>query len=98
MKESFFLRTLPRGPQLAETAPANPQQIDKEIAREGTYQVGKSPAHSAARRNSLCCPVPVRHWRADLRNSVVAIERIGIWQLSLGCGVDSLQFYGGLGV
>ena len=29
---------------------------------------------------------------------MVAIERAGIWQLSLGCGVDSLQFHGGLGV
>jgi spermidine synthase len=28
---------------------------------------------------------------------VVAIERLGIWQLHLGCGTDSLQFHGGPG-
>src|SRR6266496_1204849 len=72
--------------------------MEKDVAREGTYQVAKSPAHSAARRRPLCCPVSFRHWRAHFRNSVVAIERAGIWQLSLGCGVDSLLFHGGTGV
>jgi hypothetical protein len=28
---------------------------------------------------------------------VVAVERLGIWQLHLGCGTDSLQFHGGAG-
>src|SRR5207244_8865950 len=43
------------------------------------------------------CSFSLWRWRIDFRNSVVAIERAGIWQLSLGCGVDSLQFHGGLG-
>src|SRR5262249_20748720 len=29
------------------------------------------------------------------RNSLVAIEWLGVWQFSLGCGADSLQFHGG---
>src|SRR6266496_3628668 len=72
--------------------------MEKDVAREGTYQVATTPAHSNARRNPLCCPVSFRHWRANFRNSVVALERAGIWQLSLGCGIDSLKFHGGPGV
>src|SRR5438034_4742638 len=29
---------------------------------------------------------------------MVAVERLGIWQLDLGCGADSLQFHGGAGI
>src|SRR6266478_2403555 len=51
--------------------------------------------YQSAGRDSLGYFISVWHWRADFQNPVVAIERAGIWQLSLGCGVDSLQFHGG---
>src|SRR5205085_6421791 len=53
--------------------------------------------HRSSPRNLLCCLISVRHWRVDFRNSVVAIERPCIRQLSLGYGVDPLQFHGGPG-
>src|SRR5213592_3063676 len=56
--------------------------------------IERHDAHCDSVRYSLS----VRHWRADFRNSVVTVERPSIWQLSLGCGVDSLQFHGGPGL
>src|SRR5438067_12679941 len=56
--------------------------------------IERHDAHCDSVRYSLS----VRHWRADFRNFVVAVEWPGIWQLSLGCGVDSLQFHGGPGL
>src|SRR5439155_1655660 len=55
-------------------------------------------SRDCARRDFLGYSIFVRHWRADFRNLVVAVERPGIWQLSLGRGVDSFQFHGRPGV
>src|SRR5882724_10117284 len=56
--------------------------------------IERHDAHCDSVRYSLS----VRHWRADFRNFVVAIERAGIWQFSLGGGINSFQFHGGPGV
>ena len=36
--------------------------------------------------------------RPYFRNTVAAIEWLGVWQLDLGCGADSFEFHGGSGI
>ena len=89
-----MLRTLPGGPQLAEAAPGE-SAVDRTrpcIRRYIPDRRNPCAQRSASQSFVLSCFCP--DWRADFRNAVVAIERAGIWQFGLGCGVDSLQFHG----